>query len=253
MSDLPLPSSEEATPPPATTFDLRLASARALAPSVRELAFERVDGAPLDFLPGQWVNLFLPSPDGEVKRSYSIASAPDGSPRAALAVTRVDGGMASAVLHALPPGAVVRAAGPHGFFTRLADDPTPALLVGTGTGLAPIRSMVAAAVAAGSTAPLSVLFGVRHEEDVLWRDELERWAADQPGVRVEITLSRPRASWAGRRGWVQEHVPALWTELGDPTAHVWVCGLERMVKAVRELARGPLGIDRKRVHQEKYD
>jgi CDP-4-dehydro-6-deoxyglucose reductase len=239
--------------PQATSFELRVADARALAPSVRELTLERVDGMPIAFTPGQWVNLFLPGPDGEVKRSYSIASAPDGSPRAQVAVTRVDGGVASALLHDLPIGGTLRAAGPHGFFTRAADDPAPALLVATGTGLAPIRSIVAAALAAGSTARLWILFGVRHEEDILWRDELQRWTEQHPAVRVEVTLSRPHATWAGRRGWVQDHLSALWHELGDPTAHVWVCGLERMVKAVRELARGELGVDRKRVHQEKYD
>src|SRR5690606_20521098 len=102
-------------------------------------------------------------------------------------------------------------------------------------------------------AKLWILFGARHEEDVLWRDELQTWPLEHPNVRVEVTLSRPRADWAGRRGWVQEHLPDLWAELGAADAHVWVCGLERMVKAVRELARGPLGLDRKQVHQEKYD
>jgi ferredoxin-NADP reductase len=235
------------------SFELRLVEARVLAPAVRELTFERVDGQPLAYAPGQWVNLFLPMPDGDLKRSYSIASAPDGSPRASIAVTRVDGGVGSAVLHDLPIEAVVRAGGPHGFFARDAADPAPAVLVGTGTGFAPLRSMVLAALAAGSTAPLWVLFGVRHEEDVLWRDELARWPLEHPNVRVEVTLSRPQPTWAGRRGWVQEHLPELFAELASPDAHVFICGLERMVKAVRELARGGLGVDRKRVHVEKYD
>ena len=239
------------------SFDLRLADARELAPAVRELVFERVDGQPLSHEPGQWVNLFLPTPAGELKRSYSIASAPDGSPRAKVAVTKVDGGVGSAILHDLPVEGVVRAGGPHGFFARAADDPSPALMVATGTGLAPIRAMVEAALRSGSRAPLWILFGVRHEEDVLWRDELARWPLDHPNVRVEITLSRPHAAWTGRRGWVQEHLADLWSELhattGSSDGHLWVCGLERMVKAVRELARGGLGVDRKHVHAEKYD
>src|SRR5580704_3417477 len=105
---------------PAQTFEARLVRARALAPNVRDLAFERVDGRPMTFVPGQWVSALLGSVDGasEMKRSYSIASAPDGSPRFEIAVTRVQGGPGSTRLHALEPGAVLRFVGPQGFFTR---------------------------------------------------------------------------------------------------------------------------------------
>jgi ferredoxin-NADP reductase len=106
------------------SFDACLVAARALAPTVRELVFERVDGAPMAFEAGQWVNAHLPigSLAGEealeTKRSYSIASPPDGSPRFELAVTRVQSGAGSAWLHAAPPGTVLRFSGPQGFFTR---------------------------------------------------------------------------------------------------------------------------------------
>lgn len=238
------------------SFELRLVAAQALTPTVRSLRFERVGGEPIVFAPGQWVNLFFPGTVAEeLKRSYSIASAPDpgGSAHIELAVTHVEGGAASTYLHQLEVGQVLRAGGPHGLFVRAADDPAPALFVATGTGLAPMRSMIVAALAAGSTAPMRVLLGVRREEDVLWRDEMARWSEQNPALRVEVTLSRPGEAWTGRRGWVQEHVPALFAELDAASTHLWICGLDRMVKAVREIGRGALAIERKRVHQEKYD
>ena len=70
------------TPPP--TFEGRLVRARTLTPSVRELTFERVDGQPMLLEPGQWVSVVLPiAVEGaaSIKRSYSVASAPNGSPR----------------------------------------------------------------------------------------------------------------------------------------------------------------------------
>ena len=70
------------------TFDARLERARTLSPSVRELTFVRADGADLRFAPGQWVNLLLDHPSGDLKRSYSIASPPRGA-TFDLAVTRV--------------------------------------------------------------------------------------------------------------------------------------------------------------------
>src|SRR5437870_5578444 len=119
--------------PPPPTFDARLAQARMISPTVRELTFERADGAPFAFEAGQWVSVVLPLASGEVRRSYSIASRPDGSPRFQLAITRVQGGPGSAWLHELAPNAIVRTIGPQGFFTRGKGEGLPALFIGTGT------------------------------------------------------------------------------------------------------------------------
>jgi CDP-4-dehydro-6-deoxyglucose reductase len=237
------------------TFDARLVRARPLSSSVRELVFERADGAPFVFDPGQWVSLVLPLPEGELRRAYSIASAPDGSPRFELAVTHVRTGPGSTYLHTLEPGATLRAVGPQGFFTRPLESAGPSLFVATGTGVVPFRSMIRAAIAAGSKAPVWLLFGVRHEEDILWREELEALAAGAPHVRVEVTLSQPGGGWKGRRGYVQAHVEELWVELSRvcATPHAYVCGLEKMVGSVRDVLRKQLGAARQQVHSERYD
>lgn len=238
--------------PPPPTFDVRLVSARVLAPSVRELSFERVDGAPFPFTAGQWVSLVLPLPGGEGRRAYSIASAPDGSAGFALAVTLVAGGAGSAYLHALEPGAVLRVIGPQGFFTR--DGRHPTLFIGTGTGVTPLRSMLLDALARGDTSPMTLLFGVRFAEDRIYADELAALAAKHPNVRFEVTLSRPTDAWTGRTGYVQTHVEELWRALAEQgSPHAYVCGLERMVGAVRDLLRKQMGVDRKSVHSERYD
>ncbi|MGK4003492.1 FAD-dependent oxidoreductase [Sorangium sp. So ce1036] len=242
----------------AEPFEARLVAARPLSPSVRELSFERADAKAFSFEPGQWVNLVLPLPGGEVKRAYSIASPPDGSPRFDLAVTRVEGGVGSEYLHQLQRGEALRAIGPHGLFTRDPGDPAPALLVATGTGITPLRSMLLAALRAGLSAPpLWILFGARFEADIIYRDELEALARGSGRLRYEITLSRGGPSWSGRRGYVQAHVPELYRALaeesGDPAPHLFICGLDRMVSTVRGLARGELGVPRKHVHVERFD
>ncbi|EYF07018.1 Flavodoxin reductases (ferredoxin-NADPH reductases) family 1 [Chondromyces apiculatus DSM 436] len=224
---------------------------------MREMIFERVDGAPFLFDAGQWVNLVLPLPEGDVRRAYSIASAPSSTPRFELAVTRVSGGPGSEYLHGLEVGAAVHAIGPHGLFTRAPLDPAPALFIATGTGITPLRSMLHAALQAGSEAPMWILFGARFEEDILYRQEFTELSRGSDRIRYDVTLSQGAASWSGRRGYVQEHVPGLLEELSarSPGAppHLYICGLERMVSAVRQLARGTLGVDRKRVHVERYD
>lgn len=255
---------------PSEPFESRLVEARRLAPAVRELVFERTDGKPFHFDPGQWVNLIVPLPGGDIKRAYSIASPPpaEGARRFEIAVTRVAGGPGSQHLHEMAEGATLRTVGPQGLFTRKPGEGVPSLFVGTGTGVTPLRSMIKAAVDAGAGEPLWLLFGARHEEDVLYRDELEALARAHPNVRYEVTLSRSGTTWTGRRGYVQAHVPEMVAALrgyvggaetppGPPGAmgspHVYVCGLDRMVSSVRDLLRGELGLDCKHVHAERYD
>jgi ferredoxin-NADP reductase len=241
---------------PAPTFSARLVSVRDLTPSVRELVFEKEDG-PLVHEPGQWLNLEIPR-EGEppLTRAYSIASAPTDSRRFELAVTRVLTGPGSQILHTLVPGLALSANGPNGFFTRPVTEGVPSLFVGTGTGITPLRSMIVAAARAGAKEPLAIVVGVRTEADMLYADELAALATTYPNVEVVYTLSQPSESWTGARGYVQDHVPGLLTRLaengaGDP--HVYICGLEKMVKAVRDLARKDLGLPRERVHSERYD
>lgn len=239
--------------PPPPSFPVRLVASRVLAPSVRELTFARDDG-PMAFAPGQWIQLHVPVGDRVEKRAYSIASPPDGGATMALAVTRVEGGPVSTALHALELGATLTADGPTGFFTRAVDAGHASLFVATGTGLSPLRSMLLAAAAAGATEPLWVLLGVRHEEDALYAAELQALASAHPNVRVDVTYSQPRGDVA-RRGYVQAHVPELVAELRrlGHAPHVYVCGLERMVTAVRDVLRKQLGFERRDVHSERYD
>ncbi len=243
-----------------SAFDVCLERATLISPSVRHLGFRRVDGAPFDFAPGQWTNLLFTTPSGEeIKRSYSIASPPLGTPTFELAVTRVVGGPGSEALHDLGVGGTLRAIGPHGLFTRDPTEPSPSLFVATGTGIAPFRSMIGAALAANATVPLWLLFGGRTEADLIYRDEFCALAERHPNVRYEATLSRPDALWSGRSGYVQAHAPSFFEAFcaacsaSAPPPRVYICGLDRMVSVVKDLFRNQLGVDRKRVHIERYD
>ena len=240
------------------TFPARLVEARPLGPRVRHLVFARADERPFAFEAGQWVQLILPLTDEKgraLRRSYSLASAPDGSERFELAVTKVDGGPGSSWLHALVPGAVVDVKGPAGTFTRSLETAAPSLFIATGTGVAPFRGMIHDALGKGRTEPLWLLFGVRTPDEYLFRDELEALAVRQPCLRLVPSLSRPPPGWSGRTGYVQTHVKALWAELsaahGEPRAYI--CGVKKMLNAAREVLRVELGVDRKRVHLEAYD
>ncbi len=244
----------------AETFASRLVESRAMTSRVRHLVLERVDGQPFEFLSGQWVSVVLPLCDEKgrpLRRSYSIASVPEGGPRFELVVTQVEGGPGSTFLTHAPIGTVLDVKGPQGSFARVGDG--PALFVATGTGIAPFRGMLHDALKRGSVSRLWVLFGVRGPSDVLFGDELHQLARKWPQVvRFEVTYSRPQAGWLGRVGYVQEHVRSLWSELGalsppGDEPHAYVCGVKKMLMDVRQVLRDELGLVRQRVHLESYD
>ena len=246
------------------TFHVRLVERTQLTPSVCRLLFERTDGVPFEFEAGQWVNLVIPTlqekarpGEANVRRAYSVASPPLHTPRFELAVTRVESGPGSTTLHTMEIGRELEVVGPQGFFTRPLDKAGPSLFVGTGTGLTPLRSMLLHAARAESRHPIWLLFGVREEADILFRDELQNVAHEhRETMRVDFTLSRGHEGWSGRRGWVQTHVRELWEGLRassgqDP--HVYICGLRNMVDGVRELLKTELALPRQLVHSERYD
>jgi CDP-4-dehydro-6-deoxyglucose reductase len=243
--------------PPPPTFTVRLKATKVLAPQVRELAFERVGETPLEFQAGQWINLVLPL-DPVIKRAYSIASPPRGDGTFELAITHVQGGPGSTYLHGLEPGATLEAMGPSGFFTGPKAAAHPCLFVATGTGITPLRSILLDELARGNTAPMRLLCGVRKSADRLYQDELSALAQAHPNFSFAYTLSQPEAGWTGLTGYVQTHLAQDWHTLaaaapqGAPP-HAYICGLQRMVGAVRDLLRKDLGAERQQVHSERYD
>lgn len=224
-----------------------------LSPSVVGLQLACADRAPISFVPGQWINLHVAAGGKLEKRSYSIASAPNPAhpERFELAVTRVETGRVSCALHTLAVGDALDMEGPFGFFTRTEQAARDALLVGTGTGVAPLRAMLQDALRAPHGPRLTLLFGCRSEADLLYRAQFEAYAREQERFQFEPTLSRGGGAWAGRRGYVQSHLAELVASTGRP--HVFVCGLSNMVNEVRSVLKGTLGYDRKHIHSERYD
>ncbi len=223
-----------------------------LSPSVRGLTFEATGDAPR-YAAGQSMNLHVRTAGGLVmRRPYSVASAPDGCNRLDFAVTRVEGGPTSTALHTLSAGAIVEADGPnHGWLARRESErDAPALLIATGSGLAPFRALLQEELARNPGPPIGLLFGCRTQADILWRDELEHWTTAVRRFSLIVTLSRPDIDWRGATGWVQLHVSnairALHPEL------VLLCGLSPMTEVVeRNLVA--LGISAQAIRTEAYD
>jgi len=242
---------------PFQTFTARLVHSVALSELTKHLEFE-MNGAPrFGFVAGQWLSFKTNRADGEeIVRAYSIASPPSDDNRFALCLNRVQDGFMSNFLCDMKEGDEIGCEGPFGDFI-LRPPMRDTLFVATGTGIAPFRSMLRwlfrspdAGDARHLGRQLYLIFGNRTEKDIYYHDEFLQLATEHANFHYLPTLSRGGADWQGLRGYVQEHVPAI--ARGRTDMHAYICGLDKMVKANRNLLKS-LGWDRKSILYEKYD
>src|ERR1019366_80441 len=193
-----------ARPPKGNRVQAKLIEWVGIAPGVRHFVFEAPQLERLEFVPGQFVSLTDSVASRNITRAYSIASAPGNGTRFELCLNRVDDGAFSPHLFDLSVGDVVNMQPPLGTFA-LRQPLRDSLLVATGTGIPPFRSMLKAVLQPDSPA-FTLLFGVRHESHLLYRDEFEQMALDFPQFRFWPTLTQPGPDWSERTGRVQAHL-----------------------------------------------
>jgi ferredoxin-NADP reductase len=240
---------------------MKLVAKRMLAPAVAHLSFLRADGQALDYIPGQFIQIHLTGRDGQpTKRSYSLATIHDhalGPGEAVdIAASYVPGGTATALFEALQPCDEISASGPFGRFCLLpADANRRYLLIATGTGVTPYRSMLPllekAIVERG--VHVVVLFGARSEEELIYADDFRAMAAQYPAhFRFMPCYSRAFNDAAGpdaRRGYVTEHLAGVAPQAEGDIAYL--CGNPLMVDAAFEALKAA-GLPVPMIRREKY-
>jgi CDP-4-dehydro-6-deoxyglucose reductase len=204
----------------------------------------------LHFLPGQYVDVMLP--DGR-RRSFSLANAPADGRLLELHVRRAStGGFTGQVFDSIQPGALLRIEGPLGQFWLHADSPRQPLMIGGGTGYAPLRAMLRQLITTGDRRPVTLYWGARAGADLYesrWLRELE---AARTGFVFRPVLSNPAPddSAIQRTGWVHEAVLADYASLA--CFDVYAAGPPAMIEAIR--ATFPQrGLPREQLHFDSFD
>lgn len=245
-------------------FPLKLVSRRMIAPTVAHLSFLRDDGQPLDYIPGQFIQIHFQYADGTAaRRSYSLATQHDHALAPGecveIAVSYVAGGAATALFEGMPTGGTVDASGPFGRFCLLpADANRRYLLIGTGTGITPYRAMlplIERLMAQRGTAVV-LLQGARTPEELLYGDEFRAFADAHPGFRFVPCFSRevPAPGTAQdhadvRRGYVQNALDEFAPDAVGDIAYL--CGNPNMVDACFEALKAA-GLPIPQIRREKY-
>jgi glycine betaine catabolism B len=234
------PAATRAAKPKFWSGQLRVARVFDETPGVRTFRLVPPAGTrlPFDFLPGQYLNLSLKVDGKKVNRSYTIASPPSRVGYCELTVKREDRGTSSRHLHdAVREGSLLDVSAPSGRFTFTGTEADSIVMIAGGVGITPLMAKIRYLTDVGWPGEIHLLFAVKTEPDIIFRDELDTLRRRFPNLRVTVTLTRDRGtSWPGQRGRISPEllnrvVPRLWER------RVHICGPGEMTESIIQMLK----------------
>jgi ferredoxin-NADP reductase len=239
---------------PARWQDARLIDIIEETPDAVTLRLRLVDSA--DFLPGQYYNVRLTVPGriGPIQRAYSVASSPlPETSTIDIGVREVPGGLISPQLvRGLSVGDQIQVRGPVGRFTWTTDDGGPVLLVGAGSGVVPLMSMIRYAVAADLDIPMRLVCASSSFDNAFYYRDLANLAERYPWLEVVHTFTRDSSDVRATHHRRIDRRMVADAVAGQLPRRAYICGPPAMVEDVQGWL-GELGVDPHRVRVEKYD
>jgi ferredoxin-NADP reductase len=238
-------------------FNLILEASEQIAPSVKHFTFHCEEGESFEFIPGQFITLHIPTPEKVFRRSYSIANKThQATNKIEFAASYVPEGVASDLLFTLQPGDKVTATGPFGRLILRDEMPERYILVATGTGVTPYRTMLAELEHRFKLRPcfkVILLFGVRRQEDLLYRDEFVAFAERNAWFEFHAYYSRVKLKEALN----YEHTGYVLSAFSEikPNAKqdiVYLCGNPNMVDEVFTILVKSFAFPTDIIRREKY-
>ena len=185
----------------------------------------------LQFLPGQYIDFLL---KGGERRSFSMANSPHADELVELHIRHVAGGnFTDHVFGRMKERDILRLEGPLGSFFLREDSPKPIVFVASGTGFAPIKSIIESAFHKKIERPMVLYWGARRPKDLYLGAHPEKWAREHGNFRYVPVISeaRPEDAWSGRSGFVHR---AVMEDMPDLSGHqVYACGVPIMVDSAR--------------------
>tara|TARA_R110000868_G_scaffold10639_4_gene51627 strand:- start:26351 stop:27088 length:738 start_codon:yes stop_codon:yes gene_type:complete len=237
------------------TFDVQLQWTKMITPSVMHLAFTRPDGETLAYIPGQFITFMFENDEGKlVRRSYSLANIPGQTDELEIAVSPVEGGFATDKFFNAQPGDVMPCSGPFGRLVLKDEDVSHIILVATGTGVSPYRSMlpsIAERLQQNSQLKFTVLLGVQYAADLLYADDFIAFAEQHDRFEFRAYLSREENLIAPHqfKGYVQSAYEGL--NLDPDTDVFYLCGNPNMIDDSFAMLQD-MGFGSRSVRREKY-
>ncbi len=220
------------------TLPCRVEHMQLLTHDIMQLKLKLPENERLQFLAGQYIEFLLK--DGK-RRAFSIANAPHNDEFIELHIRHVpDGHFGDFVFDGLKPKTLLRLQGPLGSYYLREDSDRPIIMMGGGTGYAPLKGMLEHAFYTGMQRPIHLYCGVRSKRDLYMDDQCSKWAQQHDNLTYTPVLSEPlpEDNWQGATGFVHEKVVEDHPDLTN--YDVYMSGPPPMIKAGMDLfyARG---------------
>jgi len=219
-------------------FRARVEGLRNLTDDIKEVRLQIIEPDSITFKAGQYIQFQVPEYEAcpeSVYRAYSIASSATDTSGITLVVTKVPGGLATTYIHdVVKEGDEVTFSGPYGdFYLRESD--REIFMVATGSGLAPVLSILHQIVEEKIQRKVTLVFGARQRKDLFYVEELVALKEQVSNVEVILTLSRPQEEdrWEGERGRVTSVLESILSDGENKEAYL--CGNPAMVESCVEL------------------
>jgi CDP-4-dehydro-6-deoxyglucose reductase len=230
------------------TLPCRVERKERLSHDVLRLYLKLPEQQRLQFYAGQYLDFILR--DGR-KRAFSIANAPHDDAFIELHVRHVPGGeFTQYVFETLAEKTILRIQAPLGTFFLRESSPRPIVLMGGGTGFAPLKGMIEHAFHVGIQRPMHLYWGVRARRDLYLPDLPAAWTKAHPGFAYTPVLSEPDPDWQGRTGFVHEAVVADYPDMSP--FDVYMSGPPVMVEAGR-IAFESHGLGREHMFSDAFE
>jgi CDP-4-dehydro-6-deoxyglucose reductase len=229
------------------TLPCRVVHKEQLSHDVVRLQLKLPEGQRLQFFAGQYLDFILK--DGR-KRAFSIANAPHDDALIELHLRHVPGGeFTDYVFESMKERTILRILAPLGSFILREASDRPMILIGGGTGFAPLKGMIEHAFYLGIRRPIHLYWGVRARRDLYLPDLPLTWAATHPNFDYTPVLSEPDPDWEGRTGLVHEAVVADYPDVSP--FDIYMSGPPVMVEAGR-VAFEARGSSRERMYSDAF-
>ena len=193
---------------------------------------------PLKFWAGQYVDITVTTKNGEeITRSFSMANSPGEAQKLSFIIKKYPDGRFSNELDVgrIKEGAKVKINGPFGMCFRREDRKGPVILIGAGSGMSSVWSILHDQLGSGEDRPITFFYGARTQEDLFKLDAIHELTRTNPTVEFIPVLSHVNGddSWAGERGFVHEAVEKRLKEMDiDGEGDVYACGPPPMIDAL---------------------
>jgi propane monooxygenase reductase subunit len=214
------------------SFRTRLIDVEAVCSDIRRVRLALVEPARIEFAAGQFVNVHVPGSDS--RRSYSMANGPTQD-RVLELYCRIhqDGLFSEYLTERASVGDELICSGPFGLL-KLRTSHRPILMIGGGSGLAPLLSILRDIANRGIHRPVSLFFGARTFDDLYALEEIDELARRiEDFIFVPVLSASWPTDWAGATGMVTDAVAACF----DRIAHdLYLCGPPLMIEAASALA-----------------